>query len=91
MGGADATPAAPPTVRINLKTKATGDNSHFVEITLPKVDAELVFSKALQGSWVTAPTPLTTDKIEAIQFQVFTNTSAPKPFDFCVSNMRAIK
>jgi hypothetical protein len=62
-----------------------------VEITLPKTNAEVLFSKALQGSWVTAPTPLTTNAIESIQFQIFTNTSAPKPFDFCVSNMRAIK
>jgi hypothetical protein len=82
---------APADVRVNIKTKATGDGSHFVTIVLPKTNAEVLFSKALQGSWVMPPAALDTTKIESIQFQVYTNTSAPKPFDFCVSNMRAIR
>lgn len=87
----NATPPAPVDLRVNIKTKATGDNSHFVTVPLNAKDKQVLFAEALQGNWVTAPTPLTVTAIESIQFQIYTNTSAPKPFDFCVSNMRAIR
>jgi hypothetical protein len=89
----NATPAAPLDVRVNIKSTVTGDGSHFVTIPLSKTNAEVRFDKALQGNWVmpTTPISLVTPAIEAIQFQVYTNESAPKPFDFCVSNMRVIK
>jgi hypothetical protein len=81
----------PSDVRVNIKTKATGDNSHFVTAMLPAANFAVKFSEALQGSWVTNQTPLTTNAIESIQFQIYTNMTQPKPFDFCVSNMRVIK
>lgn len=87
----NATPVAPIDVRVNIKTKATGDNSHFVPVQLNAKDKAVLFDEALQGAWVTTPSPLTKDKIESIQFQIYTNESAPKPFDFCVSNMRGIR
>jgi hypothetical protein len=87
----NASPPAPADVRVNIKTKATGDGSHFVTLQLPALNARVEFSKALQGTWVMPPSALTTNAIESIQFQVYTNTSAPKAYDFCVSNMRAIR
>jgi hypothetical protein len=82
---------APPTVRVNYKTKATGNDSHFLEVTLPVTNQEVPFSQALQGDWVTTKSSLTTNALESIQFQVYTNATAAKPFDFCVSNIRAMR
>lgn len=87
----NTTPPQPADVRVNIKTKATGDNSHFVTAILPAANFTVMFTDALQGSWVTSPSALTTNAIESIQFQVYTNATAAKPFDFCVSNMRAVK
>jgi hypothetical protein len=87
----NTTPPQPADVRVNIKTKATGDNSHFVTAMLPAANFQVLFSEALQGSWVMPPTTLTQDAIESIQFQVYTNATLEKPYDFCVSNMRAIK
>jgi hypothetical protein len=85
------TPPQPTDIRVNIKTKATGDNSHFVTALLPAANFQVLFADALQGSWVMPTSALTQDAIESIQFQVYTNATAAKPFDFCVSNMRVIK
>jgi hypothetical protein len=49
-----------------------------------------MFDEALQGSWVPNPVPLDTSRLMAIEFHVYTNANAQKPFDFCISNLRAI-
>ena len=69
---------------------ATGEGKTVTAI-LPAANFQVLFADALQGSWVTTPTALTQDAIESIQFQIYTNATAAKPFDFCVSNMRVVK
>lgn len=87
----NGTPPQPADVRVNIKTKATVDDSHFVTALLPAANFAVNFDDALQGTWVTTPSDLTKNAIESIQFQVYTNATAAKAFDFCVSNMRVMK
>jgi hypothetical protein len=87
----NTTPPQPADVRVNIKTKATGDGSHFVTAILPAANLQVLFADAAQGSWVMPPSALTQEALESIQFQVYTNATAEKPFDFCVSNLRVIK
>jgi len=82
---------APPTVRVNFTSQATGVNAHFVEVTLPATAQQILLADALQGDWVMPQVPIPSDQLEAIQFQVYTNPTAAKPFDFCVSNMVVLK
>jgi hypothetical protein len=89
----NTTPATPAEVRVNFKTKLTGDASHFVP-TAPKANVQVLFADAMQGSWITDPMmikDLPVNALESVQFQVATNKDTPSPFDFCVSNMRVIK
>jgi hypothetical protein len=79
---------------VNFKAKTTGDASHFKPVTLSKSNEAVLFEEAAQGSWVmgTDVVPdVPVNALESIQFQVSTDEVAPKPFDFCVSNMRVIK
>jgi hypothetical protein len=89
----NTTPPTPAQVRVNFKTKATGDASHFVLVDLSAANKQVLFMDAMQGSWVTgaAVQDLAVNALEAVQFQIFTDAIAAKPFDFCVSNMRVIK
>jgi hypothetical protein len=89
----NTTPPTPAQVRVNYKTKATGDASHFVPVTMSKSNAQILFADAMQGSWVMGADvkDLPVNALEAVQFQVATDDVAAKPFDFCVSNMRVIK
>jgi hypothetical protein len=85
-------PAWPPTLRVSyVTTQTTSDTAHFMEVQLPASSPNLLFSNALQGSWVTNPIPLDASAITAVTFRVYTNVSAPKPFDFCVSNARVLR
>jgi hypothetical protein len=90
----NTTPPTPTQVRVNYKTKMTGDNSHFVPIPLSKANAEVRFADAMQGSWVMGADVVPNvpaNALESIQFQIATDDVAAKPFDFCVSNMRVLK
>jgi hypothetical protein len=90
----DVKGAAPTTIRMNVTTVAAGTDSHFVEVPVTAAGTEVVVRwtdpKLKQGSWVMAKTPFDPTQILALQLQVFTDASAPKPFDFCASNLRAL-
>jgi hypothetical protein len=86
----DISGSPPPTIRVSFLTEQTVNSAHFVEVTLPAPSQAVLFSDALQGSWVTMPVPLDTSALTAVTFQVYTNTTAPKPFDFCISNARIL-
>jgi hypothetical protein len=64
-------------------------DSSFVDATVPGTTT-FSTADAKQGSWVMSKTPLDPTKIEALQFQVFTNATSPTPFDFCVNAIRAL-
>jgi hypothetical protein len=81
---------APSDLRVNVVTRETMGNSHFVVLPVPSRDAPILFDEALQGAWVPNPVPLDTSRLIGIEFHVYTNASAPKPFDFCISNLRAL-
>jgi hypothetical protein len=84
----DLSGSSPARVRINLTMPGVADSS-FVDATVPGTTTFSV-ADAKQGSWVMSKTALDPTKIEALQFQVFTNASSPTPFDFCVNAIRAI-
>jgi hypothetical protein len=84
----DISGTAPARVRVNLTMPGVADSS-FVEASVPGTTS-VAIAKAKQGSWVTSKTPLDPTKIEAIQFQVFTNAASPTPFDFCVNAIRVV-
>jgi hypothetical protein len=84
----DISGTAPARIRINLTMPGVADSS-FVDAQIPGTTTFDV-ADAKQGSWVTNKTPLDATKIEAIQFQVFTNATSATPFDFCVNAIRAI-
>jgi hypothetical protein len=86
-----STPPQPADVRINVVTTGTVDDPHFVQALLPAATLNVRLSDALQGTWVTAPVVLDQSELTAITFQVYTNVVAPKPFDFCISNVRVLR
>jgi hypothetical protein len=81
---------APSNLRVNVVTPETIGSSHFVTIALPAFGQAVLFSDALQGAWVTTPTPLDTSRLSSIELHVHTDAAAPKPFDFCITNLRGI-
>jgi hypothetical protein len=85
------TPPQPADMRINVITTGTDENPHFVTVILPAANLYVLLDDALQGSWVTMPVVLDETELTAITVQVYTNATAPKPFDFCVSNLRVVR
>lgn len=83
----DLSGTAPARIRINLTMPGVEDSS-FVDAIVPGTTT-FAATDAKQGSWVMSKTPLDPTKVEALQFQVFTNATSPTPFDFCVSAIRA--
>jgi hypothetical protein len=79
---------APARIRINLTMPGVEDSS-FVDAVVPG-STTFDIDDARQGSWVTSKAPLDPRKIEAMQFQVFTNAAAATPYDFCVKAIRAL-
>jgi hypothetical protein len=84
----DISGTAPARIRINLTMPGVAD-SNFVDAKLPGTTT-FALGDAKQGSWVTSKTPLDPSKVEAIQFQVFTNATSATPYDFCIDAIRAI-
>ena len=84
----DISGTAPARIRINLTMPGLADSS-FVDAQIPGTTT-FAIGDAKQGSWVTAKTPLDPTKVEAIQFQVFTNAASPTPYDFCVDAIRVL-
>jgi len=78
------------TVRVNIESVSTVGVPHFVEIFLPSPNQVVLFEDALQGSWVTMPTPLDTSALTSVAFHVYTSAAASRPFDVCISNLRGI-
>jgi hypothetical protein len=83
ISGTDATG-----LRFNITSVAAGDNSHFVSAAMG--ENTVMFSDAMQGSWVTTKTPLDTTQLLAIQFQIPSVLNQSVAFDFCVENLAAI-
>lgn len=75
-----------PDMRVNLPTPATSTASHFV----PGSTGMVLFSQAMQGSWVTTRTALDASQVMSIQFQIPSKMTAPVAFDFCIENLKAI-
>lgn len=78
----------PAGIRINLTLPGVADSS-FVDAKIPGTTT-FDISSAKQGSWVTSKTPLDPTRLEAMQFQVFTNAASATPYDFCVNAIRVI-
>jgi len=83
---------APPTLRVNIATAGTAAtfSEHFVELSLPALQQVILLDDALQGSWVINQIPLDKRALTVVTFHVYTNVTASKPFDFCISNARVI-
>lgn len=86
-----STPPQPADLRVSFVATPTTADPHFVTALLPTANRTFLFSDALQGSWVTAPVSLDMTELTAITFQIYTNATAPKPFDFCISNVRVVE
>jgi hypothetical protein len=84
----DISGAAPARIRINLTMPGVADSS-FVDATIPGTTTFNV-ADPKQGSWVTDEHPLDPTRVEALQFQVFTNAATATPYDFCVDAIRVI-
>lgn len=84
----DISGSAPAGIRINLTLPGVTD-SNFVDAKVPGTTT-FDISSAKQGTWVTSKTPLDPTRVEAVQFQVFTNATSPTPYDFCVNAIRVI-
>jgi hypothetical protein len=81
----------PPTLRASIELPSVDvGTSYFMDLLVPAVDQTLTFSEVEQGSWVGEPTIFTADALIGVTIQVTTNTQAPKPYDFCVSNFRVL-
>jgi hypothetical protein len=78
-----------PGLRVNITSKAAGNDSHFVTAMVGGANTVL-FSKAQQGSWVKTKTALDPTMLLAIQFQIPTVMSKAVDFDFCVEGLAAI-
>jgi hypothetical protein len=85
---ADISGTAPARLRINLTMPGVGD-SNFVDAKVPGTTT-FALADAKQGSWVMVKTPLDPSKVEALQFQVFTNAASATPYDFCIDAIRVL-
>jgi len=84
----DISGSAPARIRINLTMPGVAD-SNFVDAKVPGTTT-FSLTDAKQGTWVTSKVPLDATKVEALQFQVFTNAATATPYDFCIDAIRAI-
>jgi hypothetical protein len=84
----DISGTAPARIRINLTMPGVEDSS-FVDAMVPG-STSFQIDDAKQGNWVTNKVPLDPSKVEALQFQVFTNAASPTPYDFCVKAIRVL-
>jgi hypothetical protein len=84
----DISGSAPARIRINLTMPGVTD-SNFVDAKVPGTTT-FNLADAKQGTWVKDKVPLDPTKVEALQFQVFTNAASATPFDFCIDAIRAI-
>ena len=84
----DISGTAPALIRLNLTMPGIAD-SNFVDAKIPGTTTFDV-AAAKQGSWVKDKHPLDATKVEALQFQIFTETGKATPFDFCVNAIRVI-
>lgn len=84
----DISGSAPGRIRINLTMPGVAD-ANFVDAKVPGTTTFNV-ADAKQGTWVKNKVPLDPTKVEALQFQVFTNAASATPFDFCVDAIRVI-
>jgi len=55
-----------------------------VEFLLPTVDLVAPFEQRCED----CPGPIDTTVLTEVHFEMFTNPNAPKPFDFCISDLR---
>jgi hypothetical protein len=76
-------------LRVRLRSGAESSPFAFVTYLLPARRAELVFERLDDGQDDPGPPPVP-EAIHSLSFEVYTNTSAPKSFDFCVSNLRLL-
>lgn len=74
-------------LRFRSRSDPLGENR--VTVPLPGNDTAVHFDDVTQGqdSMAAAPSP---DAIYSLSFRVAANGSAPKPFDFCISDLRLL-
>lgn len=84
----DISGTAPARIRINLTMPGVTDSS-FVDAKVPGTTT-FNLADAEQGTWVTSKVALDATKVEALQFQVFTNAATATPYDFCIDAIRAL-
>jgi hypothetical protein len=92
---------APATLAVRLRVSSVPvEAAHFIKIAVPALNQAVSWaqdsiapsaSEVEQGTWITDPTPFTPEAILSIEFEVYTNNQAPKPYDFCVSNFRVLQ
>jgi hypothetical protein len=88
----NVTGTAPANIRVNVVTVNETVNLHHKEFALGTPEIVVRWDDPLftQGFWVQNPEPFEVHQILNLLIQVATNESAPTPFDFCISNLRAL-
>ena len=83
-------PTIPSTsIRVAFPTKDVPDDVYFSAVTTPGQHTVL-FSDTAQGSWVTKKVPFEPTLVMLLQFQIPSTTTAPVPWNFCISGLTAI-
>lgn len=77
-------------LRVNFPTANTLTSPHFLTITA-NGEHEVWFSAAQQGDWVTEPSVLAWEEVFAIQFMAPNREGAGFSFDYCVSDLTALR
>jgi hypothetical protein len=75
-------------VRVRLHSGAE-PGSLFETAVLPARDFEFVFDRLGKGQDDLSPPP-SPDEIHSLDFELYSNASRPKPFDFCISDLRLL-
>ncbi|MDX2055642.1 MAG: hypothetical protein SFV15_24785 [Polyangiaceae bacterium] len=77
-----------PGLRVNLPTPSTATDSNFKAGVVGQ--NTVLFTEAMQGSWVTTKTPIDASQVLSIQFQIPSTMQGAVAFDFCIENLKAI-
>jgi hypothetical protein len=78
----------PPDLMVRLRSENDPGGSGLFTLPLPARNARFLFDRP-RGQDDLSP-PASPESLRSLIFRVFTNTSAPKPFDFCITGLRLV-
>jgi hypothetical protein len=84
-------PTSATAIRVGVHAQNAGNDLYFADLPVPTSGVTVMLSALHQGSWVAVPVPLDPSALTQLDFQVFTTTGAPTPFDFCVTNLSVLQ